>query len=884
MNKTLSIAICLLAFLQLSANAVHMKATERSSLYPNILSAQPIAEDDAYTINQGDLLEEDVSVNDTFDAADVFSLVSGVSYGTLTFNPDGTFSYQPVASFFGTDVFAYEVCNAEDGCSQALVTILVLPANPAPVASDVTLEVLMNASISGSLLSYVTDANDNAFIFTLDNGTEHGVLNLDTDGNFSYTPDEDFTGLDAFTYTVCDDEGACDSATLTFFVVNPDEFPIAQNDYFTLDEGTTFSGNAAANDSDPDGDELTYTVHTDAQHGTFVLNSDGTFTYTPDEYYYGQDTVIYSVCDPTPYCALGWIYLTILPVNSPPVANDDYVSGEQNDQISYSVAFNDMDPESDPLTYSLITDVEHGTLVFNSNGSFTYTPDTDYYGTDSFQYEVCDYELCDTATVYITIDQLIFSPIAMDDEYVINQGETLTANVATNDNMNNGGDGVYELVTEPSFGTLTFVVDGSFTYVPNAGFFGTDVFTYKVCNQNDLCDEASVTIIVNELNTVPVAVNDFFTIEEDGFLFASVAENDSDVDGDILIFTIEQNVSYGTLSFEEDGTFTYTPNLNFFGTDHFTYFVCDNDGNCDVGTVTIVVTPVNDAPVAEDDEYTTMENTQLTGFVGNNDYDVDDIVLTYQLITSTTFGDLVFNADGTFLYTPDFAFIGFDSFTYYACDDEGLCDAATVTIEVLQGPPLEVVVNIDQYTVNEDEVLYGNVSLNDQNTDGFIYSVVQGPSHGVVEMNSDGSFVYTPNQDYNGFDEFVYQACSLIGVCYEATVNIIIVPMPDDDLHIPLGFSPNNDGVNDKFVIENIESYPNNKMTIFNRWGNIVYEKSPYTAENAWDGTTDSGAVSFGDMVPEGTYFYVLETGPSVLNEGKSEKITGYIVVKYESK
>jgi gliding motility-associated-like protein len=884
MNKTLSIAICVLAFVQLSANTVHMKVAKGSPLYPNILSIQPMAEDDQFTTNEDTLLEDDVTTNDTFDAADTFSLVTDVNNGTLTFNADGTFSYMPNTNFFGTDVFTYEVCHATDGCDQALVTIVVNAVNDLPVVAGITIEVVINQAFSGTLAPYVTDVDDNTFTFAEDVAPLHGSLMLDANGDYTYTPDTDYTGSDVFTYTACDDDNGCATGTITINVVDPAEFPDAVNDYFTLDEGTVFTESVATNDTDPDGDVLTYTIHTDAQHGTFVLNSDGTFTYTPDQYYNGLDTVIYTVCDPTPYCALGWVFFTITPVNSAPVAVDDYVVGEENDQVSYNVSFNDMDPESDPLTYALVSDVSNGTLVFNANGSFTYTPNTDFHGNDSFQYEVCDMEFCDTATVHITIDQLIFAPIAVDDQYTINQGATLTDNVATNDNMNNGGDGVYALVLGPNNGTLTLEDDGAFTYVPDAGFFGTDVFTYEVCNPNALCDEALVTIIVNDLNTSPVAQNDQFTIAEDGFLFASVATNDSDVDGDILTYSVELDVSYGTLVFDSNGTFTYTPNLNFFGTDHFTYFVCDNDGNCDVGTVTIVVTPVNDAPVAEDDSYTTMENTELSGFVGNNDSDVDDIVLTYEVVTTTTHGTLQFTANGNFLYTPNLAFIGFDSFTYNVCDNGGLCDAATVTIEVLQGPPLQVEVNIDQFTVNEDETLHGNVSLNDVNTDGFIYSVVQQPMYGDVSMSSDGSFVYTPDQDYNGFDEFVYEACNLIGVCWQATVNIIIVPMPDDDLHIPLGFSPNNDGMNDKFVIDNIESYPNNKLSIFNRWGNIVFEKSPYTAENAWDGTTDTGAVSFGDMVPEGTYYYVLDTGASILNEGKSEKKTGYIVVKYESK
>lgn len=883
MNKTLLLAACLALFIQMKAEALVKNATTEFSRFSEMVVA-PIAADDSYTIDEDTDLTDDVSENDTNAPTDVYIVITDVSNGTLSLNSDGTFTYMPNQDFFGTDVFVYEVCNNLNECSEATVTIEVSPINDAPVTETIVYEADFNGVLNASVTNAITDVDDTVLIYTLDETTLNGTLVFNEDGSFTYTPFTNYSGTDSFTYTVCDPHSACVEAIAQLLIIDPDEMPTVVDDQYTLDEGTVFSGNVGDNDSDPDGDELTFSVEVGPLHGVFVLQQDGSFTYEPNQYYYGQDTVIYRACDPTPFCAFGMVVFTVLPLNSAPVAVDDYVVGEQNDVLVYNVSNNDFDPEGDLLVYSLVSGVTQGTLDFNANGSFTYTPNQDYYGQDSFQYEVCDNEYCDSAFVFITIDQINFTPIAVDDLYSTTQGSPLSADVSTNDNMNNGGEGTYSVVTDVTNGVLLLNADGTFAYTPAPGFFGTDVFTYSVCNPNNLCDEATATIVVDELNTIPVAQDDFFTIPEDGFLFASVATNDSDADGDVLTYTVEIGVNHGTLVFNDDGSFTYTPNLNFFGTDNFTYTACDLDGNCDVATVTIVVTSVNDAPVANDDFYTTEQNTEVSGFVGNNDTDVDDNQLVYTIDNLPTNGAIIFNSDGTFIYTPNAGFIGTDTFTYTACDDEGLCDTATVTITVVEAQqPIPQVV-IDQYTTNEDEVLYGDVSINDINTGGFIYTVVQQPSNGTVDMGASGSFVYTPNPDYNGFDEFVYQACDLIGNCYQATVNIIIVPMPDDDLRIPLGFSPNNDGTNDKFIIENIDSYPNNKLSIFNRWGNVVYEKAPYTEATSWDGTSDVGAVSFGSMVPEGTYFYVLDTGPSTLNEGKSEKKSGYIVVKYESK
>lgn len=847
-------------------------------------SAQPEAVADGFETDEDVTLEADVSLNDTFSPGDEFSVVQQPENGLLIFNLDGTFTYTPFENFYGSDSFIYTICNATDECDEAEVVITIFAVNDAPMATDATYTVDFNDVLYASVVDDVVDVDDSDLVFSLVEDVTSGTLILNADGSFTYEPDAGSMAWDSFVYSVCDLHDACDTATVTIFVVDVNESPVAVDYDFDTDEDETLSGDLAEQVTDPNGDDLSFYAYTETEHGVLQVNEDGTFTYTPEQDYNGSDSFIYQVCDTENYCVIANVTITVLPVNDAPVAVDDNVFGEQNDVVEYNVGVNDYDVDGDNLSFALVAEPEFGEITFNADGSFTYSPTIGFYGEDSFQYSVCDQELCDTAMVYLYIDQVLFGPEAIDDFYSVNQGSTLSGDVSENDNMHNGGEGVYSLLVDASTGELELNADGTFSYSPYSGFFGVDSFTYQVCNNNAPCSEAVVTITVIELNTIPVAVDDFFTVEEDGFLAGDVSVNDDDEDGDILTFHVELSTNYGTLNFQDDGSFSYSPGLNFFGTDHFTYSVCDDNGNCDLALVTITVTPVNDAPVAEDDYFEMDQGDILTGYVGDNDSDVDDNQLTFSLLNEAFNGSVEFHSDGTFLYIPNSTFFGEDFFTYTVCDPHGLCDIATVFILVHEGEmPGPEAVN-DQFTTNEDEILYGNVSWNDIGLDGYIYSILQNPNHGMVVMETDGSFVYTPNKDFNGFDEFVYYACDMIGNCYNATVNIIIVPQPDDDLEIPMGFSPNGDNVNDKFVIANIDSYPNNTMTIFNRWGNVVYKQSPYSYDNAWDGTSDSGAVAFGSMVSEGTYFYVLETGPSILNSGKSEKKSGYIVVKYESK
>jgi gliding motility-associated-like protein len=288
---------------------------------------------------------------------------------------------------------------------------------------------------------------------------------------------------------------------------------------------------------------------------------------------------------------------------------------------------------------------------------------------------------------------------------------------------------------------------------------------------------------------------------------------------------------------------------------------------------------VNDTPDAQDDVYVTDEDVILNGDVSSNDIDIDGDNLTYIVVDGPDNGTLVLNDDGTFTYVPDTNFFGSDSFTYQVSDGQGGIDTATVTITVVSVPD-PIAVN-DQFTTNEDESIDGDVTVNDNDLDGYDLSVSDGPDNGTLFFNEDGTFTYTPNENYNGFDEFTYEAC-LNGDCYEATVTIIIVPMPDDNLVIPAGFSPNDDGMNDTFQIDNIDQYPDNNLKIFNRWGNIVFEMKGYNSTAEWNGTTEAGGVVVGSKVPEGTYFYILDPGASTLNPTTETEVrSGYIVIKY---
>src|SRR2546428_835198 len=201
------------------------------------------------------------------------------------------------------------------------------------------------------------------------------------------------------------------------------------------------------------------------------------------------------------------------------------------------------------------------------------------------------------------------------------------------------------------------------------------------------------------------------------------------------------------------------PALNFNGTDSFTYKASDGQAQSGVATVTITVTPVNDAPVAaNDDSYTTPEDTQLTvsapGVLAN-DSDVDGDTLSAVLVSGPTRGTLTLNGDGSLVYMPALNFNGTDSFTYKASDDQAQSGVATVTITVTPVNDALVAANDDSYTTPEDTQLTVSteiypLTLHDALPISLSAVLVSGPTRGTLTLNGDGSLIYMPALNFNG--------------------------------------------------------------------------------------------------------------------------------------
>lgn len=271
------------------------------------------------------------------------------------------------------------------------------------------------------------------------------------------------------------------------------------------------------------------------------------------------------------------------------------------------------------------------------------------------------------------------------------------------------------------------------------------------------------------------------------------------------------------------------------------------------------------------------EGQLLSDTVVINDVDIDTDTLNVSVVIQPAHGTLQLNTNGTFTYQPNAFYFGFDSFVYNLCESNQsapLCDTALVRIFISKINKAPLATN-DTATMNQGEILSRNLLANDIDPDNNdLLTTTTGsllPAHGVLIIQNDGSYTYTPDELYFGLDSFSYTVCDdnlNNKLCDEGTVFITILETP---FVIPDAFSPDGDNINDLFVIKRIQAFPNNELRVFNRWGRLVYSKKGY--DNSWDGKANVG--NEGEGLPSGSYYFTL-----IFNDGSTETKQGYIVLR----
>ncbi|CAA6819128.1 MAG: T1SS secreted agglutinin RTX [uncultured Sulfurovum sp.] len=754
--------------------------------YKIMSNSAPTAVPDTKTTPEDTPTTITVLGNDTDPDGDTLSVttLTQPSHGTAVKNANGTITYTPDANYNGTDVFTYSITDGNGETDTTTVTVTVTPVNDAPVAVDDTTTTQEDQPVNIPVVSNDTDVDGD--ILTVKPGSlttpANGTVSINPDGTVKYTPDANFNGTDTFEYTVQDGNGGEDTATVTVTVLDTPDVPVANDDSFTLNEDTTKNGTLITNDIPSTDGGNVWSKVSDPSNGTVTVNAAGTFSYVPNANFNGLDSFTYKIRDADGDESEATVILDVKSVNDAPVAVDDTTTTQEDQPVNIPVVSNDTDVDGDILTVKpgSLTTPANGTVSINPDGTVKYTPDANFNGTDTFEYTVQDGNGGeDTATVTVTVGSVNDRVIAVDDYETTDEEVAVDINVSNNDIDDDGDALTVDSFTQPNNGTVTQNTDGTLKYTPDANFDGVDFFTY-VITDGSTNDSAFVVITVNDTNKQPIAMDDDKTTPEDTPTTITVLGNDTDPEGDTLTvkpgsLTTPAN---GTVVINPDGTVKYTPDANFNGTDTFEYTVQDGNGGEDTATVTVTVTPVNDAPVAVDDNESTPEDTPIDINVTMNDIDVDGDILIVDVFTQPNNGVVTQNADGTLKYTPDANFNGIDIFEYTVTDGV-LTDTATVTVTVVPVNDAPIAVDDTNETDRNTSITLGLEDIvlsNDSDVDGDTLSIVSVSNevNGTVILNGDGTVTFAPDVNYTGTGQFDYTISDGNGGFDTATVVITI--------------------------------------------------------------------------------------------------------------
>ena len=783
--------------------------------------------------------------NDSGDTV-VYSLVPGPVTAFAIDSDDGEVRISDTDQIdfeSGTTMYTIYVLASDGGLSDiAPVVITINDANDAPVAvADgpyaATEDTLLNVSVVGNgVLANDTDQDEDpvdTLTAVLDTQATNGTVNLNGDGTFTYMPNSQFDGTDSFTYHANDGAADSNTVTVTINVTGTNDNPTANNDTYATNEDTALNVTLVEegvldNDTDPEDDSLSVTGSdpTSTMGATVSVNADGTFSYDPtgsatiqalDAGDPTADSFTYTISDGDTGTDTGTVTINLTGVNDAPTATNDgtYNATEDttlNINAAAGVLANDADVDADDvgnLTAVINTTTSHGSLTLNPDGSFSYTPGSNYNGSDSFTYFANDGTVnSSSATVTISVASQNDAPDAVDDGFTVDEnssGNSLMVLGNDSDPDNPAEVLTITAVDNPTTQSGTATINGSsISYTPQAGFVGDDTFTYTIEDSTGLDDTATVTVTVRNVNEDPIidqSSPETIVIDEDGTLTPLLNLTASDGDtGDTLTWTIFDQGNVGTASFSGGNSGTsvnvdYAPNANINGADSFVVRVSDGNGGTDDITVNVTINETNDDPSAFDDYPNVNEQTSnntLYPLLNDTIYPDTGETLSISAVGPTDNGgtvSIVGGVGGTSLsYTPDVSFIGTETFTYTISDGRSGTATATVhvSVEDVNYSPEITEGTSTNVTMDEDgSPTPFSLTLNatDPDADSITWSIVSQAMHGTASASGTGTskaISYTPTANYNGTDSFIVRVNDGNGGLDSITVNVTIDPVNDD--------------------------------------------------------------------------------------------------------
>ncbi|MFB6248291.1 MAG: cadherin-like domain-containing protein [Salinibacter sp.] len=862
-------------------------ATGRTfNIFIDIDNQSPTATNDDTTTTENDVLTADqtsegvlandddpngdrLTVSSVGGSADnVGNPVSLSSGGTVTINTDGTYSFDPGGAYedlaggeSASPSVTYTAADGKGGSDGSALTVTVTGVNDAPTLptnDGLVVQAGESGTITASILS-AADPDDDAtgLTFTVTAAPANGTLRNtatsttlgsgDTftqadleNGHIAYRHDGSSTTSDEFTFDLIDDDGAGPTGQ-SFPITIQEGTPVAQADSFAATEDQTLSisdpaSGVLANDSDPEGDDLTASLFRTPQHGSLSFSGDGTFEYTPDPDYNGADRFVYVAADPSGNRDTATVQLNVAPVNDPPT-----IAGDRAFSVSEGGTYvltggdldgRDADDSPSDLTYSVGTAPSNGQILLNGSQTGTFTQADVGAGNVSYRHDGTDTRsdsveltLSDgTATtsptdVSVTVSTQNNAPTIATSSLSLDEGAsaTITRSLLEATDQESEPSGLtYSVTSGPSNGTILLngsptssftqadVNDGDLSYRHDGSETTADSVDVTVSDENGASASGTFSITVNPVNDAPrVATNEGIAVSEGGWTTittASLDAADADDGPSALTFTVTSGPAHGRIlvgggraaSFTqadlENGRVAYRHDGSDTSSDDFAFDLTDDDGAGPAGQ-SFPITIQEGTPAARADTFAATENQTLSisdpaNGVLANDRDPQEEDLTASLTQTPDDGDLRLDADGTFEYAPDAGYNGADRFAYAAEDPSGNRDTAAVQLNVkkVNAPP---VATDDRYLTEEGQTLSvtdstGGVLANDRDPDEedrLAVAVTDSTDNGTIRLDATaGTFEYAPSGGFSGEDAFQYEVRDGEGGTDRATASLQVRP------------------------------------------------------------------------------------------------------------
>ncbi|WP_394154074.1 tandem-95 repeat protein, partial [Vibrio maritimus] len=791
-----------------------------ADLTVNPVNDAAVVEDVGYTIQEDGSLtftdEQLLAGASDIDGDDLS--VANVSYsgteGVFTDNGDGTYTFAPNENFNGEVDLSFSVSDGTT-TTEANIDVTVESVNDIPVAGSTTYSVNEDGIITISdeqLLANSSDVEGEVAVDDVSYSGTDGIFTDNGDGTYSFAPNENFNGNVSLDVTVADEDGATAGTTAGIDVIAVNDAPVSGDLAYSVDEDgsiTLTQEQLLSQASDVDGDDLTAANLSAGDNATVTANEDGSFTITPDADFNGDIDLSFDISDGTDTIVAN-ADLTVNPVNDAAAVEDVGYTIKEDGSLTFTdeqLLAGASDIDGDDLS---VADVSYsgteGVFTDNGDGTYTFAPNENFNGEVDLSFSVSDGTTTTEANIDVTVESVNDIPVAGSTTYSVDEDGIITISdeqLLANSSDVEGEVAIDDVSYSGTDGIFTDNGDGTYSFAPNENFNGNVSLDVTVVDEDGATAETTAGIDVIAVNDAPVSGDLAYSVDEDGSITLTqeqLLSQASDVDGDGLTAA---NLSAGdnaTVTANENGSFTITPDADFNGDIDLSFDISDGTDTI-VANADLTVNPVNDAAVVEDVGYTIQEDGSLTFtdeqlLAGASDIDGDDLSVA-DVSYSGTEGVFTDNGDGTYTFAPNENFNGDVDLSFSVSDGTTTTEASIdVTVESVNDIP---VAGSTTYSVDEDGIITisdEQLLANSSDVEGEVTvdDVSYSGTDGIFTDNGDGTYSFAPNENFNGNVSLDVTVADEDGATAETTAGIDVIAVNDAPVSGDLAYSVDEDG------------------------------------------------------------------------------------------